>query len=57
MKPSVAFKLKASSLNSSKAKYQLADLMHMSRTSFYRKFKSITDISPKDYIFNFIQKS
>ena len=33
--------------------YQLADLMHMSRTSFYRKFMSITDISPKDYITNY----
>ena len=31
----------------------LAENMNMSRTSFYRKFMSITDISPKDYITNF----
>lgn len=36
----------------------LAEKMNMSRTSFYRKFMSITDISPKDYITNFrINKS
>ena len=31
----------------------LAENMNMSRTSFYRKFMSITDISPKDYITHF----
>jgi signal transduction histidine kinase/DNA-binding response OmpR family regulator/ligand-binding sensor domain-containing protein len=36
----------------------LAENMNMSRTSFYRKFMSITDISPKDYITNYrINKS
>ncbi len=33
--------------------YHLAQKMNMSRTSFYRKFMSITDSSPKDYITNF----
>jgi signal transduction histidine kinase/DNA-binding response OmpR family regulator/ligand-binding sensor domain-containing protein len=32
---------------------QLAENMNMSRSSFYRKFMSITDTSPKDYITNF----
>ena len=29
---------------------QLAEEMNMSRTNFYRKFLSVTEISPKDYI-------
>lgn len=37
---------------------QLAEHMNMSRTSFYRKFMSIANISPKEYITNFrINKS